>query len=52
MIRLLPPDILELSRAQATEAIARPASRLEAFFIVGLWIVAVAIAAYAWRTSK
>lgn len=52
VIRLLPPDILALSRSQAAEAIARPTSRWAAVFIVGLWIVVLALCTYFWRTWK
>ncbi|MEO7940064.1 MAG: YkvA family protein [Burkholderiaceae bacterium] len=52
VIRLLPADILDLSRAQAADAIARPTSHLAAAFVVGLWIVALALCTYFWWTWK
>jgi len=52
VIRLLPADILDLSRAQASEAIARPTSRWAAVFVVGIWITAMALCTYFWWAWK
>lgn len=43
-LRLVPPDVLEACRAEATELIARgkPVSRVGAAIVVGLWILALA----------
>lgn len=52
VIRLLPADILDLSRRQAADAIARPTSRWAAAFVVGLWLMAIALSTYFWLAWK
>ena len=46
VIRLLPPHVLESSRAKAASVIERPRSRVAAFAIVLVWIVCAGALGY------
>jgi uncharacterized membrane protein YkvA (DUF1232 family) len=50
VIKLIPPEIMAEHRALAAAAQDRPVSRVAGAVIVGLWIVALALATwFAWR---
>jgi uncharacterized membrane protein YkvA (DUF1232 family) len=50
VIRLLPPEVLEASRARASTVLARPRSPVAAVLVVCVWLsCAAALAWWAWR---
>ena len=48
VIRLLPPEILVLSRLQAAAVMERPTSRIAAMFIIGVWLASLVIVLRMW----
>ena len=48
VIRLLPPEILAMSRLQAAAVMDRPTSRIAAILIVGVWLASLVIALRMW----
>lgn len=47
VVRLVPPEVMQASRAKAAERLARPRSVLGAVLVVSLWAAAaLAVAAY------
>jgi len=47
VVRLVPPEVMQASRARAAERLARPRSVLGAVLVVSVWAVAaLAVAAY------
>ena len=50
VVRMLPSDVLDDSRAKADSLLARPTSLVAAGFMIGLWLVCAAALAYWWAS--